>query len=90
MEAYPKGNNTGKEMLSQVIEKIGYSKINSAKAELADTNKLAFENAYTKSGNAIEAVNNTPLGKAMNDLGFKVDSIDRNLGGMPKVKFIRK
>jgi len=90
MEAYQKGNNTGKEMLSQAIEKIGYSKINSAKAELADTNKLAFENAYTKSGNTIEAVNNTPLGKAMNDLGFKVDSIDRNLGGMPKVKFIRK
>ncbi|KAF1026860.1 MAG: hypothetical protein GAK29_01055 [Acinetobacter bereziniae] len=90
MEAYQKGNNTGKEMLSQAIEKIGYSKINSAKAELADTNKLAFENAYTKSGNAIEAVNNTPLGKAMNDLGFKVDSIDRNLGSMPKVKFIRK
>ncbi|QDM67258.1 hypothetical protein FK728_02386 [Acinetobacter baumannii] len=46
MAALQPGNATGKEMLSQVIEKIGYSKIKTAKAELAQTNKEAFDNAW--------------------------------------------
>lgn len=45
---FQRDNATGKEILSQVIEKIGYSKIKSAKAELAQTNKEAFDNAYKK------------------------------------------
>ncbi|MDC4317638.1 hemagglutinin repeat-containing protein [Acinetobacter baumannii] len=89
MAALQPGNATGKEMLSQVIEKIGYSKIKTAKAELAQTNKEAFDNAYKKSGNLIDAVNNTPLGKSMRDLGFKVKSVE-NTSGMPKVIFERK
>ena len=34
MAALQSGNAIGKEMLSQVVEKIGYSKIKTAKAEL--------------------------------------------------------
>ncbi|WP_284118131.1 hypothetical protein [Acinetobacter seifertii] len=89
MAALQSGNATGKEMLSQVIEKIGYSKIITAKAELAQINKEAFDNAYKKSGNLIDAVNNTPLGKSMRDLGFKVKAVE-NTSGMPKVIFERK
>lgn len=64
------GHYLGREMLSNVIESIGPQNIKSIGAEFADTNLGAFKGMMSEGMTAEHAARNTPLGKALRDLGY--------------------
>ena len=90
MAAFQSGHYTGREMLSVAIERIGLNNIKMAKAQLADTNKAAFQTAMSNTGDPLKAVAQTPLGKAMSDLGFNVSTVRDINSSLPWVEFVRK
>lgn len=86
MRSFQEGKHLGREMISNAIEAVGPDRIKVIRAELADTNKAAFDLSFKANSNAVEAVRNTPLGKALRDLGFnKIEAM--NAVPFPKVQF---
>jgi hypothetical protein len=64
------GNNIGREIISSVIEKLGPDNVKSVAAKLGNSNRTAYDGFINANSN-LDAVRLTPLGKALNDLGFK-------------------
>ncbi|ODB85652.1 hypothetical protein A3194_12525 [Candidatus Thiodiazotropha endoloripes] len=64
------GNKIGRELISNAIEAIGPSKVNSVSAKLGRDNLNVFEGLTQSGVQRIDAVRNTPLGKALSDLGY--------------------
>jgi filamentous hemagglutinin len=71
MRVDQKGNNIGTELISNAIESVGADRVKSVSAQLADTNKDVFDLFRSEWLSDIGAFSNTPLGKSLNNLGFK-------------------
>ncbi|WP_165670249.1 DUF637 domain-containing protein [Metapseudomonas otitidis] len=77
MASYQQGHKTGREMISRLIEAVGVERVKMITAELADTNKAAFKASLEVKSDPVLAIRDTPLGKALKDLGFnKVNAKD--------------
>ena len=64
------GNKVGRELISNAIEKIGPNNVSSVSARLGVDNSDVFKGLTQRGVQPIDAVSNTPLGKALRDLGY--------------------
>jgi hypothetical protein len=65
------GNKIGRELISNAIEAVGPRNVNTVTAQLGRDNLAAFDGLTQRGLNTVDAVANTPFGKALTDLGYK-------------------
>ncbi|MFZ6747114.1 hypothetical protein ACO0LC_28175, partial [Undibacterium sp. JH2W] len=89
MAAQP-GRHIGREMISRVIEKIGPEKIRSIGAEFDDKNGRVFMDSLKAEMTPKEAAANTPLGRALRDLGYEqyLHTVDPGKHPRPSVLYV--
>ena len=74
------GNKVGREIISSVIEKVGANNVTSISAKLGNTNRTVFDGFIQRGFDKLKAVQSTPLGKSLSDLGFTRFNVERAPG----------